>query len=941
MRSLKFGVIFVFVVTAVGFWLLRSNPVTGQAGGTSLAAPTGVAATDNQYNNKVGVQWDTIRGATSYRIFRNTTDTPTGATDLGTTLANFFFDGSATAGQTFFYFVRAENGTTQSALSASDQGTRSAGTQQGPVPPLQPPPPAPVENPMTATKAYLGKVLFWEEQMSSTRTVSCGTCHILGAGGSDSRIALTTSSNPGPDAILGNADDITGSAGVPLTNLDGTYLNHTTYRLGDQVTGRKSVSAINAVYFPILFWDGRAPSTFRDPVTNNVLINAGGALESQAAGPPTSDVEMAHSGRNWTDVAARISTSKPLALSPSMPNALSTWINGRTYPELFQEAFGTPDVTPSRILLAIGTYERTLFSDQTPFDLDVAGITQLNAAANRGRGIFGGPAGCNVCHAGNLFAETNINNQVNMFRDIGVRPSNEDTGRFQVTGLAQDVGEFRVPSLRNVGLRRTFFHNGRFTSLNQVVAFYNRGGDFPNNPNVPNNLIRPLGLGPGQQNDLVAFLQSLTDPRVAAETGQFTRPTLYMESNRVPQLTGTGRAGSGGTTPAIRAISPPLAGNPNFTVSVNSAMGNANAVLVIDSVDPGVGTTIPATGSFARMTTTTQNTGAGNGWASLTMPIPTTANVVGQTFFARWYIQDAGAANGFSVSQAVRFTVFGEATAVNRPTFVDFDGDRKTDMSIFRPSNGQWWISKSSDNQAIGLQFGLGTDRIVPGDFTGDGKTDVAVWRPSTGDWFFLRSEDNTFLAFPFGQNGDVPAPGDFDNDGKADAAVFRPSTGTWFIFASTQGFTASQFGSSGDVPQTGDYDGDGRADMAIFRPSSGEWWLNRSTAGVMGVQFGSSTDRPVAQDFTGDGKTDIAFYRPSSGEWFILRSEDSSSFSFPFGLATDIPAPGDYDGDGRSDAAVFRPSSGTWFVNRSTQGFLGVAWGLNGDVPAPSAYVP
>ncbi|MFN0139454.1 MAG: cytochrome c peroxidase [Pyrinomonadaceae bacterium] len=930
MKILKFVVIVVFVSAAALVWLSRSNPVTGQGGGTSLSAPTGVTATDNIYNNKVGVHWDTIRGATSYRIFRNTTNTTTGATDLGTTAAPFFFDAGAIAGQTFFYFVRAENGTEQSPMSASDQGVRSTTIQVGPVPPLEPPPPAPPANPLTARKAYLGKALFWDEQMSSTHTVSCGTCHLPGAGGADPRVA----SNPGPDNTFGSPDDIGGTLGVPSSNADGSYLNHATYGLNDQVTSRNSTSAVNAVYFPLLFWDGRATGTFRDPVTTNILINAGGALESQAAGPPTSDVEMAHSGRNWNDVAARMAASKPLALSPTVPAALSTWINGRTYPELFEEAFGTPDVTPSRIALAIGTYERTLFSDQTPLDLANAGITPLNAAAQRGRNIFTGPAACNVCHAGNLLTD-------NSFRDIGVRPSNEDTGRFQVTGNANNIGQFRVPSLRNVALRPRFFHNGRFTTLDQVVAFYNRGGDFPNNPNVPNNLIRPLGLTQAQQTDVVAFLQSLTDPRVAAETGSFDRPTLYTQSNRVPQITGTGRAGSGAATPLIRGISPPIAGNSNFTVSVNRALGNANAVLVIDSVDPGVGTTIPATGSFARVTTTTQNTGAANGWASLTMPIPATSNIVGRTFFARWYVQDAGAANGFSVSQAVRFTVFGEATTVNRPAFVDFDGDRKTDISVYRPSSGQWWISKSSDNQLISLQFGVGTDNIVPADYTGDGKTDIAVWRPASGEWFVLRSEDNSFFSFPFGQNGDIPAPGDFDNDGRADVTVFRPSSGTWFTQASTQGTIIQQFGTNGDVPQTGDYDGDGRADVAIFRPSNGQWWINRSTAGVIAGEFGTSTDKPVAHDFTGDGKTDVAFWRPSSGEWFILRSEDSSYFAFPFGLASDIPAPGDYDGDGKSDAAVFRPASGTWFANRSTQGTLIATFGVDGDRPAPNAYTP
>jgi hypothetical protein len=451
-----------------------------------------------------------------------------------------------------------------------------------------------------------------------------------------------------------------------------------------------------------------------------------------------------------------------------------------------------------------------------------------------------------------------------------------------------------------------------------------------------------LGLGPQQQADLVAFLRNaLTDPRVTAESERFDRPTLYMESNRVPQITGVGRAGSGSLTPQIKAISPPIVGNPNFTVSVSGALGNSPAVLVIDAADPGTGTSIPATGSFARVTATTQNTGAGNGWTSVSVSIPDNSALVGRTLFARWYVQDASAANGFSVSQAARFTIFGQASAVNHAAHVDFDGDGKTDISIFRPSNGQWWYSRSSDSQTAALQFGVGSDKIAPADFTGDGKTDIAVWRQSTGEWLILRSEDNSFFAFPFGSSGDIPAPSDFDADGKADPAVFRPSTGTWYIQASTQGTIIQQFGSNGDVPQVGDYDGDGKADLAIFRPSSGEWWINRSSGGVTATQFGISTDKPVAQDFTGDGKTDVAIFRPSSGEWFILRSEDSSYFSVPFGISTDIAAPGDYDGDGKADAAVFRPSTGTWYVNRSTQGILIAAFGNNGDQPAPGAFVP
>jgi hypothetical protein len=272
----------------------------------------------------------------------------------------------------------------------------------------------------------------------------------------------------------------------------------------------------------------------------------------------------------------------------------------------------------------------------------------------------------------------------------------------------------------------------------------------------------------------------------------------------------------------------------------------------------------------------------------------------------------------------------------------DFDGDGQTDISIFRPSAGQWWYLRSSDAVNRVFQFGNSSDRIVPADYTGDGRADIAVWRPSTGQWFILRSEDASFYAFPFGLSEDIPAPADFDGDGRADPAVFRPSTGTWFISRSTGGTTILQFGLDGDLPVVADYDGDGRADIAIYRPSGGEWWYLRSSDGESRVfQFGASSDKPVPADYTGDGRADIAFWRPSNGEWFVLRSENLSYFTIPFGLSGDIPVPGDYDGDGRTDFAVWRAADTNWYLLRSTSGFIVAQFGAAGDKPVPSAFVP
>ena len=270
----------------------------------------------------------------------------------------------------------------------------------------------------------------------------------------------------------------------------------------------------------------------------------------------------------------------------------------------------------------------------------------------------------------------------------------------------------------------------------------------------------------------------------------------------------------------------------------------------------------------------------------------------------------------------------------------DFDGDGKTDVGIFRPGPGEWWISRSSDSQVLAAQFGATTDTIVPGDYTGDGKADIAIWRPASGEWFILRSEDFSFFAFPFGTSGDVPVPADFDGDTRTDAAVFRASQTTWFISRSSGGTDIIQFGAPEDQPVPSDYDGDGKADIAIFRPSVGQWWLNRSTAGLLALTFGTSSDRTVNGDYTGDGKSDVAFWRPATGEWFVLRSEDLSFFAVPFGTSTDIPAAGDYDGDGRWDTAVFRPSETNWYINRSTQGVQIVQFGASGDRPIPNAFV-
>jgi hypothetical protein len=252
---------------------------------------------------------------------------------------------------------------------------------------------------------------------------------------------------------------------------------------------------------------------------------------------------------------------------------------------------------------------------------------------------------------------------------------------------------------------------------------------------------------------------------------------------------------------------------------------------------------------------------------------------------------------------------FEGAATDSQPFLADFDGDGIADHSFIRNfAAGTARVGpmtviyvRSSDNTFRGIEWGhsMFSDQPVRGDFDGDGKTDVAVFRPTDGIWYILQSSNDQPRYEYWGTQGDRACSGDFDKDGKADLCILRDEAGllAWYIRRSSDNeFYKVNWGLATDTVYLNnpvDIDRDGATDILVSREENGVrtfYGRQTSDAAWFVLQWGFADDAVKLGDFDGDGKTDFAALRKAKRQmiWYIWQSSDTGTRVLYWGLPDD-----------------------------------------------------
>ena len=231
--------------------------------------------------------------------------------------------------------------------------------------------------------------------------------------------------------------------------------------IANQLVKRHTQTLFDLDHAVLLHWDGRAES-----------------LEEQALLPIQSPEEMAQDLRELVE---------ELAARPD-------------YQQLFAKAYPDEDLNTEQIAQALATFQRSFRSPTSPFDRWVAGDPQaVSQEVKSGFQLFNGKAKCSLCHSGWRFTDDS-------FHDIGL--ASKDPGRFALLPLPVMRHAFKTPSLRMIAERAPYMHDGSLASLDEVIAFYDRGGDADRPSRSP--MIEPLQLSKAEKQALIAFLRSLS-----------------------------------------------------------------------------------------------------------------------------------------------------------------------------------------------------------------------------------------------------------------------------------------------------------------------------------------------------------------------------------------------------------------------------------------------